>query len=252
MLEATLLYALALYLVFHVASRAEILSKPRGWVLRVCPGWLTYPLGCALCFSWWLALVLNVLDIVPVSLMVFLAVPVVNMVLDLMVRALIRANEPPVLGEGKTIWEGSTGISTWRASNVVVGVAGTPLEAGQMVQINNWMTPPPPPWTGPLPEGWATWTTGEGPYATTFGCTPLHGRRVRTTYFDGKTGTIMSGFRNGDDCSGSFGGLMYRLRWDPGQTWHGAPFADPQGDVPVKSCTFLDEPFNPLDHEQTR
>jgi hypothetical protein len=72
---------------------------------------------------------------------------------------------------------------------------------------------------------------------------------VRTTYFDGQTGTIEYGFRNGDDCSGAFGELMYRLVWDAGQT------RDRHGDVPVKSCTFLDgpdAPFNPLDHEQTK
>ncbi len=97
MLVAVILYSLAVYFAFHLASRADILAKPRAWVFRKLPSWLVYPLTCAFCFTFWLTLGSNLLGFIATDLIVLLAAPVVNMVLDLIVRALIRANEPPLV-----------------------------------------------------------------------------------------------------------------------------------------------------------
>lgn len=250
MLESLIIFALSVYWLFHVLTRSDLTARPRAWVLSWAPAWLAYISTCAFCFTSWVALGLVLIGAINWTLAALCAAPVVNMVLDLVVRTLIRANEPPVLEPTKPdVALGESMAITHGAPGVPMSIDHTlPLASGYRL-AHVMMNPPPPPWVGPLPEGWTTHTTGTGPWATVFSCFALHGRRVRTTYCGGRTGVIEHGFRNGDDCSGTFGELMYRLRWEPGQT------SDTHGDVPIKSCTFLDlpdTPFNPLDHEQTK
>ncbi len=184
MLEALLIYSLACYMVYHVVGQSDLLSKPRAWVLRTFPGWLTYPLSCSLCFTFWLTLMGNLFGFVQMDLVVLFAAPVVNMVLDLIVRALIRANEPPVMGEGKTLTCGDQSATTWRAP---------------FVSLN--------------PEGYAPFTFGgfrDEPIDT-----QLVGRLAKRRG-DGLVGPIESVYRCGDDCANSFGKVCYRIKVEGG------------------------------------
>lgn len=259
-----LAYTLVLYFAYYVLGRTRICRRPREWAQRVLPWWVTYPLGCPLCFGWWMGVILMTGRLLFTGWLVLdwvalFAAPILLLILDEAVRALERVNTPPVIA-------GATSVSTSAGSSTITARVGAPIGAGEIVMMDgkgwigpvgttapspDWIrltNPLPPPWHGPLPEGWTTWyTSGNGEYGRGFACAALRGRKVRTNYFNGREGIIESGFRNGDDCSGSFGELMYRLRWTQGDTH------DRYGDVPVKSCIFLDDtPFNPLDHEQTR
>lgn len=116
-MEELIIYALAVYALFHVAARSDLLTRPRAWVVRTLPGWLTYPLGCAFCFAWWSTWVLGILGIASLNVVTLCAAPVVNLILDLVVCALRRANEPPV----SVSWDAST---TYRSGDLV-GIART-------------------------------------------------------------------------------------------------------------------------------
>ncbi len=106
-MESLILYALAVYFLFHVAARSDLLTRPRAWVTRTLPGWLTYPLGCAFCFTWWSTWVLGILGITSLNVVTLCAAPVVNLILDLVVCGLRRANEPPVIASSTTTARGS-------------------------------------------------------------------------------------------------------------------------------------------------
>lgn len=214
-------------MVYHVLSRADILAKPRTWVLRTFPGWLTYPLSCSLCFTFWTSVALGILGIVPLGVVTLLVAPVINLVLDLVVKALIRANEPPVIGEGKTVTQGDMSISNWRFGSMqyprvdrVVGTAGQTIAPGEMVTVNFY----------PFRD-------------ETLNRPELIGRYVRR-HSDGLVGPIREVFRCGDDCAGTFGQVCYHVAVDGGTT-----------KIAESDCTILsvaESPFNPLDHEQTR
>ncbi len=267
MLEALLIYSLACYMVYHVVGQSDLLAKPRAWVLRTLPGWLTYPLSCALCFTFWLTLAGNLSGFVQTDLIVLFAAPVVNMVLDLVVRWLVRANEPPVC------------LPAVLETRSMYAVCGGPVTAGQVVKVENGYifptvtTPatadgvkihPSDPWwktlggTKPPVTGYfdghlirstgvnerhAFWAMGaEWPWPSDVG------RRVKVTNelaygpagegrITGRTGTIS---RVGAvTCA-----WAYWVTPDGG----GQDFSASPTD-----CTFLDvPPFNPLDHEQTK
>lgn len=52
-LEATILWALAIWAVFFVANHAELTRRVREAVLPVLPRWLASLLTCPFCISWW-------------------------------------------------------------------------------------------------------------------------------------------------------------------------------------------------------
>lgn len=91
-----LVYCLALYMVYHVLTRGNILARPRRWAAKRAPKWLLYIGGCPLCFTWWVTLALWVIGVAG-SIWLVLAAPTVVMIIDGVVRALRRANEPPVI-----------------------------------------------------------------------------------------------------------------------------------------------------------
>ncbi len=243
MIDTLIIYALSCYMVYYVVGQSDLLAAPRAWVSRKLPGWLTYPLSCSLCFSFWLTLVFGLLGVVSIDALTLLAAPVVNLVLDMVVKRL--ANQPNEQ-KNKAIldlcasWGGN---SQWRDAVTKEAIAA--LRAGEMAANGDGVKIPEsdpwwktlggtkPPFYGwklaplplPLPEGW------EASNMHGYVCPTLHGRRVRTTYFNGQVGIIEDGCRNGDDCSGTFGDLLYRLRSEDGK---------PIGHVPIKTCTFLD------------
>ena len=240
MFESLFFYGLVLYFFFHICGRSDLLAKPRNWLFKTFPWWVTYPLGCCFCFSWWANLVLGLAFYVLAGVVMLspgnlFVVPVLNMVFDLLVRKLMVANEPPVMGEGKTIWDGSTGISTWRSPSVFVGTAATSLSAGQIVYIRDR----PHDDSGRHFDHWgigAVW-----PWPTDVG------RRVKLTSnpYDPRGGRLTLG-RTGvvEEVSPITCAWAYRVKADDG----GDDFCcDPQ------ACTFIDAAsFNPLNHEQTK
>lgn len=53
MLEATLIFTLFLWFFFFLFNYAGITAKPATWLKGFLGPKLGYPLGCALCFSFW-------------------------------------------------------------------------------------------------------------------------------------------------------------------------------------------------------
>ncbi len=240
MIEQLIIFSLSVYWLFHVLSRSDILAKPRELAARHAPKWLTYIFHCAFCFTWWVAIGLTLAQWVMsgwmvINLVIIFGAPVVNMMLDLVVKALIRANEPPPIGEGKILTGCDHKITMKTRQNVMSGVAQTPIIAGQLVYCN----PRFDPWQGSLPEGWEMinpYGTGDVP-----GCPKLIGSKVRFPWsYDEKSGVIEEGYRDGDDCSGTWGQLKYRIRGDDGKVYS----------AKWDRCTMLS--FNPLSHEQTK
>ncbi len=260
MLEAILLWCLATYFWFHVLSRADILNTPRAWVLRTLPNWLTYPLGCVFCFTWWVTLIVNVLGIVEVDLIVLFAAPVVNMALDLIVRALIRANEPPVMGKGKTLTSGDQSITTWTGSTVVAVRAASDMRAGDLVQVVPYGDGVKIPESmrylaahNATPDGWEHTNRDSSRYQTSgvvrWWPGKLIGRRVRVKQ-------IGAAEAEGKIVDGEGPPIWVSGISIPPQ-WHYIVQLTGSLDrlkVRADDCTLLadDAPFNPLDHEQTK
>ncbi len=236
MVDALIIYSLATYMVYYVVGQSDLLAASRAWVSRKLPGWLIYPLGCSLCFAWWLTLVLGVLGFVALNVLTLFAAPVVNLVLDLIVKALIRANEPSVIGAGKTLTCGDQSVTTWSGPTVVSAMAASSLRAGEMVCVAplapfTGTNPVLAPWKGSLPEGWQM--VNPYGYGDVPGCPKLVGRRVCFGWSPApleRTGTIEEGYRDGDDCSGTWGMLKVRIRGDDKQTystgWHHCTLLD--------------------------
>lgn len=150
MLSFLIVYALIIYWLFHVIARSDILAHPRAWVLRTLPAKLTYPLSCSFCFTIWTGILLTVTGVVGFSPTVLFAAPVVNLVLDLCVRAFIRANEPSVLltplaSETTTSSSctGNTwsGTMMWATSNSAP--VGTPINIPTMCVPTEAISPNP-------------------------------------------------------------------------------------------------------------
>lgn len=85
------LYCLAVYLLFHLACCADLFARPRAWAFKTFPSWLTYPLQCALCFTFWVTLggilATHYLGFyVEGEWTALFCAPVVNMLVDLYVR----------------------------------------------------------------------------------------------------------------------------------------------------------------------
>ncbi len=79
-------YCAAVYLLYHVWNRSDLLAKPRDWTARHAPSWFTYASSCALCTTFWTSMGLVIVGFLSTDLITFLAAPVINLVLDLVVR----------------------------------------------------------------------------------------------------------------------------------------------------------------------
>ncbi len=90
-------YCLSVYWLYHLLSRADLLSRPRNWFIQTAPKWLSYPLSCAFCFTFHFGWIVGVVGLVQLSLLTLCAAPVFNMAVDLVIRGLIRWNEPPII-----------------------------------------------------------------------------------------------------------------------------------------------------------
>ncbi len=126
MIDSLILYSLSIYFAFHVIARSDIMSQPRAVFERVAPSWLVYVSKCAFCFTSWVGLAAAVCGSLWVGTVVvpmyLLAGPVVNLLVDLAVRALIRANEPPSVTVGTftgTRWsdEMSPNLKVWTSKD---------------------------------------------------------------------------------------------------------------------------------------
>ncbi len=53
MLEAIVVYSLAIWMVFFLVNHAEMFNTVRAVIAPKLPRWLKYSLSCALCFGWW-------------------------------------------------------------------------------------------------------------------------------------------------------------------------------------------------------
>lgn len=225
-----LVYCLLLYFPFHILNRASFATRLKGRIARVMPSGVAYATGCAFCWTWWIGVMITVgkllstgvLTISPLSLM---AAPVLNLLLDLAIRALIKANEPPLL----TVQS----VTTNGAANTVVGTATSNLSPGQLVCIpsmwthdakpaqwttSTWMSPGIPAWAEKLPD-------------------PLHvGRRVEVVKGGwscvGKRGTVRTHYVSADDCSCHYGKACYSLALDDGSG---------EGPVYPSDCILLDD-----------
>lgn len=130
-----LIYALSVYWTFQLASRAELFNRPRAWLLNRLHPMLAKPFSCAFCWSWWVGVVFILglwlsKGVLVISTPVLLATPVINMVLDLVVRSLIRMNELALNSSEQPKWS----IRTYER-NVVTGTALTETKAGEIVTI---------------------------------------------------------------------------------------------------------------------
>lgn len=116
-METLIIYTLTVYFIFHVLSRSEITKRARTWLFKRLHGKLTYALNCPFCFAWWsgvgvtlyLLLHSGTLYLLPIHLF---CAPVLCYTLDLLLRALLRINEPPVVVQQLTAPTVSNGSFT--------------------------------------------------------------------------------------------------------------------------------------------
>lgn len=225
MLESLIIYALAVYWLFHVIARSDLLARPRAWVLRVLPSKVTYPLSCSFCFAGWIGILLTVTGIVWFSPAVLFAAPVINLVLDLCIRALIRANEPPVL---LTPISSETTVTTTGASGV------TAVSNGGSI---TWFTPST---TVNIPTVWIP--TDVPPNSVYPEPHPSHvGRRVRVisgttpdSWHVGRVGRIHRHYTDNSDSTINFRPFRYDIAFDGDDGVITAGFL-------VSDCLLLDE-----------
>src|ERR1035437_4730536 len=101
-----LIFSLTIYFFFHIWTRSDLIARPREWILSHVPQWLAFLVTCSFCFTFhvaWLGTI--ALWILTGNLFfspaILFAAPVINLVLNLVVKVLIRENEPPVIGRNK-------------------------------------------------------------------------------------------------------------------------------------------------------
>jgi hypothetical protein len=131
-------YVLSAAFWFHVWARSDLTKVPREWVMRVAPGWLRYMVTCPLCLTFHAGWVMTagywlITDILIFSPAILFAAPLAVLMVDLVLCALIRANEPPVL----TVTSGRYTTSAIFGTTTVTGDSGRngPLH-GDMVSFN--------------------------------------------------------------------------------------------------------------------
>lgn len=238
--DALLTWALTVYCAFHVLGRSDLLRRPREWAQRRLPRKLTYPLTCAFCFAFWCGLALTAaaslyMGTPILSATILFAVPIFNMVLDLAVRALLKANEPPMLAVTTAT---ASADNSCRFGPVSIPSVWTALSPQSQVTLT-YLNPSLPQYDGHLPYGWEM-HKAEGDSIARPRCPSLIGRRIRIMEgggsWAGQEGVIEDGYRDGDDCSGTWGDLKYRVRRDCEKPSDGSP------SVPAKHCLLLPAP----------
>ena len=122
-MDTLIIYALACYFTFHVANRSDILAWPRKWAHKILPAWMVYVSACAFCWTWWTGVFLSFTywlftGHLILSFLHLCAAPVVNLLVDLVVRYLLSANEPPVVGGGTIVTCGDQSVATWTGATV--------------------------------------------------------------------------------------------------------------------------------------
>jgi hypothetical protein len=88
-MDTAFVYSLMVYFFYHLIAESTILSAPRAWVTRVAPPWMTYPLRCPLCFTWWVGALTTLAfrwntDIWVFDPLTLFIAPVINMFLGLL------------------------------------------------------------------------------------------------------------------------------------------------------------------------
>jgi hypothetical protein len=95
-MTSLIVFSLSVYFLYHLLSRSDLLRRPREWAYKVLPGWVTYVISCAFCFTWWVSLFATFIGAVPLTAAYLLAAPVVNLLVDQVLQWLFRTNEPPM------------------------------------------------------------------------------------------------------------------------------------------------------------
>ncbi len=224
----------------------------------MAPKWISYLTQCPFCVTFHLSWVLWI--VVGLPLYVAFTAPVLNMVLDLIVRALVRANEPPVvlpavlsstLDQGHLRW--GTATTAFQAGQIVQVAHGDGVQIPDSMRYAHW------PANERAPDGWEQINRDSSLYRTSgllrWWPGKLVGRKVRvvTGPRAGQTGTIDNGegpavFRSGMDVTP----WTYLVKPDVAVVKGPEDPHDGRIKVLARDCILLDAPFNPLDHEQTK
>lgn len=96
-LEQVVLTALAIWFVFFLINHADLTAKVRNALMPALPRWLSYPLQCAICFSFWL---LAAFSLFTGWNPLILCVPPVTLGIDLSFRRL-QPTAPAAKEDGK-------------------------------------------------------------------------------------------------------------------------------------------------------
>jgi len=237
MLATLLIYSSAVYLLFYLLNYSSL----GGPVRRHLPRRLAALTQCSLCWTWWVGVGLTLLGwvwhgVLVLDIMPLMAAPVVNLLVDLWVKERLAVAKPPPLPAaqwGTTASGSSGGIQVFVPS--VWSNLGSTLSTTS--SWTGWTSPTLPQYTGHLPYGWEM-IKEEGDALYRPKCPKLVGRRVRIVggSWAGMEGIIEDGYRDGDDCAGTWGDLCYRLRGE------GDPVSAGSIKVPAKDCLLLDEP----------
>lgn len=93
-MDDLLIYSLGVFFFYHLVAHSDLLKSPREWAIRVLPSWMTYPLSCPFCATWWITVFLCIISLqfLPVFL---LCAPVINYVIGLTTDALKLYLQPP-------------------------------------------------------------------------------------------------------------------------------------------------------------
>jgi len=235
MLATLLIYSAAVYLLFYLLNYSSL----GGPVRRHLPRRLAALTQCSLCWTWWVGVGLTLLGwvwhgVLVLDIMPLMAAPVVNLLVDLWVKERLAAVKPPPIPQ-MTQWDAtsSSGMGQVFVPSVWSNLGSTLSTTSSWT---GWTSPTLPQYTGHLPYGWEM-IKEEGDAMYRPRCPKLIGRRVRIVggSWAGMEGVILDGFRNGDDCSGTWGDLHYHVRRDCDV---GKEFVN----MPAKDCLLLDEP----------
>lgn len=144
-MEGLIYFAIAVYFLFHLVSKSDLLARPREWLVKTLGPTLSYPLSCVFCWSWWLTLITAVFANpgFPLPIVTVTFVPVFNLVLDSLITKLKADVEK---------------------SSVTINDSD---RFAPIVQTYTFATEPSSPWyPKPLGEGWFWTNRDESEYGT--------------------------------------------------------------------------------------
>lgn len=123
MFSNLIIYCLSIYFFFHLFGRSDIAASLRCGLNKILPSGILYIGQCAFCFTFWVGLVVSVVisffaGLVFIPYFLF-AAPVLNLILDLVVRALLSYNASDVRPSTYTLFSntfcGESDISTMKS-----------------------------------------------------------------------------------------------------------------------------------------